>query len=53
MAAVVLICGKVFDGVSDALTGRAEIDPVADIGATASVDFVMKDGVVYRDRSSS
>ncbi|HEV2550824.1 MAG TPA: amidohydrolase family protein [Stellaceae bacterium] len=28
-------------------------DPVADIGATARVDFVMKDGIVYRDRSST
>jgi imidazolonepropionase-like amidohydrolase len=24
-------------------------DPIADIGATAKVDFVMKDGIVYRD----
>jgi hypothetical protein len=24
-------------------------DPLQDIGATAKVDFVMKDGVVYRD----
>jgi imidazolonepropionase-like amidohydrolase len=24
-------------------------DPIADIRATAKVDFVMKDGVVYRD----
>ena len=23
-------------------------DPIADIGATAKVDFVLKDGVVYR-----
>jgi imidazolonepropionase-like amidohydrolase len=23
-------------------------DPISDIGATAKVDFVMKDGVVYR-----
>jgi hypothetical protein len=24
-------------------------DPIANIGATAKVDFVMKDGIVYRD----
>jgi imidazolonepropionase-like amidohydrolase len=24
-------------------------DPITDIGATAKVDFVMKDGIVYRD----
>lgn len=24
-------------------------DPIADISATAKVDFVMKDGIVYRD----
>jgi hypothetical protein len=24
-------------------------DPIEDIGATAKVDFVMKDGIVYRD----
>ena len=28
-------------------------DPIADIRATARVDFVMKDGVVYSDRTSS
>ena len=26
-------------------------DPLADIAATANVDFVMKDGVVYRNLS--
>jgi imidazolonepropionase-like amidohydrolase len=26
-------------------------DPLADIAATAKVDFVMKDGVVYRNLS--
>jgi imidazolonepropionase-like amidohydrolase len=27
-------------------------DPIADISATAKVDFVMKDGVIYRDRTN-
>lgn len=80
MSAAALLCGKLFDGVSDRLTGPVEIlvegeriaeigpsvrrvcwhpasmqtllprpgDPVADISATAQVDFVMKGGVVYR-----
>ena len=26
-------------------------DPIADIGATAKVDFVIKNGIVYRDVS--
>ena len=38
----VLAPGKLADIV--AMLG----DPIADIGATATVDFVMKDGVVYR-----
>ena len=38
----VLAPGKLADIV--AMTG----DPIADIGATATVDFVMKDGVVFR-----
>jgi imidazolonepropionase-like amidohydrolase len=38
----VLAPGKVADIV--AMSG----DPIADIGATATVDFVMKDGAVYR-----
>lgn len=38
----VLAPGKIADIV--AMPG----DPVADIGATAKVDFVMKDGIVYR-----
>jgi len=38
----VLAPGKLADIV--AMPG----DPIADIGATAKVDFVMKDGVVYR-----
>ena len=38
----VLAPGKLADIV--AMPG----DPIADIGATAKVDFVMKDGIVYR-----
>jgi imidazolonepropionase-like amidohydrolase len=38
----VLAPGKLADIV--AMRG----DPLADIGATANVDFVMKDGAVYR-----
>jgi imidazolonepropionase-like amidohydrolase len=41
----VLAPGKLADIV--AMPG----DPIADIGVTAKVDFVMKDGVVYRDDS--
>ena len=60
MNAFVLVCGNVFDGLSDGLTGPAQIlvesnritgklaDIVAMAGATAKVDFVMKDGVVFR-----
>jgi imidazolonepropionase-like amidohydrolase len=40
-----LASGKVADIV--AMPG----DPLADIAATANVDFVMKDGVVYRNLS--
>ena len=42
----VLAPGKLADIV--AMPG----DPIADIGATANVDFVMKHGVVYRGRTS-
>ena len=42
----VLAPGKLADIV--AMPG----DPIADIGATAKVDFVMKDGVVYRAPSA-
>ena len=42
----VLAHGKLADIV--AMPG----DPIADIGATANVDFVMKHGVVYRGRTS-
>jgi imidazolonepropionase-like amidohydrolase len=38
-----LASGKIADIV--AMSG----DPIADIGATAKVDFVMKDGIVYRN----
>lgn len=41
----VLAPGKLAD-----IVGMAG-DPIADIGATAKVDFVMKNGIVYRDAS--
>jgi len=37
MSGLVLVCGNAFDGISDSLT---------------KVDFVMKDGVVFRALSS-
>jgi imidazolonepropionase-like amidohydrolase len=43
----VLAPGKLADIV--AMRG----DPIVDISATAKVDFVMKDGIVYRSRAAS
>jgi imidazolonepropionase-like amidohydrolase len=43
----VLAPGKLADIV--AMQG----DPIVDISATAKVDFVMKDGIVYRSRAAS